>query len=187
MIFWEHLIFPTRKRPHKACFTKIIYLAVQINLDKKLQRDSHPNKKRALSSSLKLGGGGILLLVRTKRHFLSKAQRLRHFCLCSLALSCSFALNDISCRRLNASATSASAHSRSNLKQNFVLLGSHPNKKRALSSSLKLGGGGIRTHGTLARTTVFKTAPINRSGTPPKRSSILIKKYSVVKSLFFSC
>ena len=31
-----------------------------------------------------------------------------------------------------------------------------------------LGGGGIRTHGTLARTTVFKTAPINRSGTPPK-------------------
>ena len=30
-----------------------------------------------------------------------------------------------------------------------------------------LGGGGIRTHGTLARTTVFKTAPINRSGTPP--------------------
>ena len=32
----------------------------------------------------------------------------------------------------------------------------------------KSGGGGIRTHGTLARTTVFKTAPINRSGTPPK-------------------
>ena len=32
----------------------------------------------------------------------------------------------------------------------------------------KLGGGGIRTHGTLARSTVFKTAPINRSGTPPK-------------------
>ncbi len=30
------------------------------------------------------------------------------------------------------------------------------------------GGGGIRTHGTLARSTVFKTAPINRSGTPPK-------------------
>ncbi len=29
------------------------------------------------------------------------------------------------------------------------------------------GGGGIRTHGTLARSTVFKTAPINRSGTPP--------------------
>lgn len=31
----------------------------------------------------------------------------------------------------------------------------------------KLGGGGIRTHGTRERTTVFKTAPINRSGTPP--------------------
>ena len=31
------------------------------------------------------------------------------------------------------------------------------------------GGGGIRTHGTLARSTVFKTAPINRSGTPPKQ------------------
>ena len=29
------------------------------------------------------------------------------------------------------------------------------------------GGGGIRTHGTLARTTVFETAPFNRSGTPP--------------------
>ena len=38
LIFLEHLIFPTRKRPHKACFTKIIYLAVQINLDKKLHR-----------------------------------------------------------------------------------------------------------------------------------------------------
>ncbi len=29
------------------------------------------------------------------------------------------------------------------------------------------GGGGIRTHGTLARTTVFETAPFNHSGTPP--------------------
>ena len=35
------------------------------------------------------------------------------------------------------------------------------------SGFLKLGGGGIRTHGTRERTTVFKTAPINRSGTPP--------------------
>lgn len=35
------------------------------------------------------------------------------------------------------------------------------------SGFLNGGGGGIRTHGTLARTTVFKTAPINRSGTPP--------------------
>ena len=29
------------------------------------------------------------------------------------------------------------------------------------------GGGGIRTHGTLAGTTVFETAPIDHSGTPP--------------------
>ena len=33
---------------------------------------------------------------------------------------------------------------------------------------LKLcGGGGIRTLGTLAGTTVFETAPFDRSGTPP--------------------
>ena len=32
------------------------------------------------------------------------------------------------------------------------------------------GGGGIRTHGTLARTTVFETAPIGHSGTPPQGS-----------------
>src|SRR6188768_3015505 len=30
------------------------------------------------------------------------------------------------------------------------------------------GGAGIRTQGTLARPTVFKTAPFDRSGTPPK-------------------
>ena len=35
------------------------------------------------------------------------------------------------------------------------------------SGFLNGGGGGIRTHGTRERTTVFKTAPINRSGTPP--------------------
>ena len=29
------------------------------------------------------------------------------------------------------------------------------------------GGGGIRTHGRLAPTTVFKTVPIDHSGTPP--------------------
>ena len=33
------------------------------------------------------------------------------------------------------------------------------------------GGGGIRTHGTRERSTVFKTAPINRSGTPPNSFS----------------
>ena len=32
-----------------------------------------------------------------------------------------------------------------------------------------LGGeGGIRTHGTLARTTVFETVPFDHSGTSPK-------------------
>ncbi len=30
------------------------------------------------------------------------------------------------------------------------------------------GGGGIRTHGALARTTVFETAPFDHSGTPPR-------------------
>ena len=40
-------------------------------------------------------------------------------------------------------------------------------KKSPFGLFLNGGGGGIRTHGTLARTTVFKTAPINRSGTPP--------------------
>ena len=40
-------------------------------------------------------------------------------------------------------------------------------KKEPVRTLLNGGGGGIRTHGTLARTTVFKTAPINRSGTPP--------------------
>jgi hypothetical protein len=29
------------------------------------------------------------------------------------------------------------------------------------------GEGGIRTHGTLARTTVFETVPIDHSGTSP--------------------
>ena len=40
-------------------------------------------------------------------------------------------------------------------------------KKPPFKVAFKLGGGGIRTHGTRERTTVFKTAPINRSGTPP--------------------
>jgi phosphopantetheinyl transferase len=31
------------------------------------------------------------------------------------------------------------------------------------------GGGGIRTHGALARPTAFKAAPFDRSGTPPAR------------------
>jgi hypothetical protein len=44
----------------------------------------------------------------------------------------------------------------------------------SMSAALKVraglsGGGGIRTHEALARPTVFKTAPFDRSGTPPER------------------
>jgi integrase len=38
---------------------------------------------------------------------------------------------------------------------------------RPLSAPVGSGGGGIRTPGTLAGTTVFKTVPIGHSGTPP--------------------
>ena len=42
-------------------------------------------------------------------------------------------------------------------------------KEETIVVSLKTGGeGGIRTHGTLARTTVFETAPFDRSGTSPQ-------------------
>jgi hypothetical protein len=34
------------------------------------------------------------------------------------------------------------------------------------------GEGGIRTHGTLARTPVFKTGPFNHSGTSPEAENI---------------
>ena len=37
--------------------------------------------------------------------------------------------------------------------------------------SRKNGGGGIRTHGRLSPTTVFKTVPIDHSGTPPDRNA----------------
>lgn len=55
-------------------------------------------------------------------------------------------------------------------------MGSHPLhhvetiKRPEKSSGLFIvngGGSGIRTHGTREGTTVFKTAPINRSGIPP--------------------
>src|SRR3954454_23006361 len=38
--------------------------------------------------------------------------------------------------------------------------------------TLTNGGGGIRTHGRLAPTTVFKTVPIGHSGTPPGSRSL---------------
>ena len=34
------------------------------------------------------------------------------------------------------------------------------------------GGGGIRTHGTLSRTPVFKTGALNRSATPPHEARL---------------
>ena len=37
----------------------------------------------------------------------------------------------------------------------------------------KYGGGGIRTHGTLADTLVFKTRALNHSTTPPGVNNIL--------------
>jgi hypothetical protein len=36
------------------------------------------------------------------------------------------------------------------------------------------GGGEIRTHGTLTRTTVFETVPIGHSGTPPQGPSLRV-------------
>ena len=38
------------------------------------------------------------------------------------------------------------------------------------------GEGGIRTHGTLARTTVFETVPIDHSGTSPRGPLIRVGK-----------
>jgi hypothetical protein len=40
-------------------------------------------------------------------------------------------------------------------------------KRRNLRLARENGGGEIRTHGPLAEPTVFKTAPFDRSGTPP--------------------
>src|SRR5436190_4446987 len=42
-----------------------------------------------------------------------------------------------------------------------------PKRKRPVGSGSSGGEGGIRTHGTLARTTVFETVPIDHSGTSP--------------------
>jgi NAD(P)-dependent dehydrogenase (short-subunit alcohol dehydrogenase family) len=51
------------------------------------------------------------------------------------------------------------------------LLGSVARRARRLHGRAKnSGGGGIRTHEALARPTVFKTAPFDRSGTPPGRA-----------------
>ena len=42
--------------------------------------------------------------------------------------------------------------------------------RSSIASEVLSGGGGIRTHGALARPTVFKTVPFDRSGTPPDGS-----------------
>src|SRR4051812_47906578 len=42
----------------------------------------------------------------------------------------------------------------------------HAGRRRVFS-----GGGGIRTHGTLTSTPVFKTGALNRSATPPSRGN----------------
>ena len=54
-----------------------------------------------------------------------------------------------------------------------------PLKKPPFKVVFKIGGGGIRTHGTRERTTVFKTAPINRSGTPPSNLLDVIQFYLI--------
>jgi hypothetical protein len=41
-------------------------------------------------------------------------------------------------------------------------------KKTSEINRLSGGGRGIRTPGTVARTTVFETAPFNHSGIPPR-------------------
>ncbi len=56
-------------------------------------------------------------------------------------------------------------------------------KKEPFEALLKLGGSGIRTHGTLACSTVFKTAPINHSGIPPKVTLNNIKNKILSKEL----
>ena len=45
-------------------------------------------------------------------------------------------------------------------------------RKKNVPTGQTGGGSGIRTHGTLARTTVFETAPFDRSGIPPRGISI---------------
>ena len=49
------------------------------------------------------------------------------------------------------------------------------------------GEGGIRTHGEVSPTTVFKTAPINRSSTSPRLGSDIIPAQSLSKCLTLVC
>src|SRR5437764_6871370 len=47
------------------------------------------------------------------------------------------------------------------------------------------GGGGIRTHGTVAGTAVFKTAALNRSATPPGTSATASQLRRFTSSVIF--
>ena len=47
---------------------------------------------------------------------------------------------------------------------------------RQNSEVLYHGGGGIRTHGTVSRTPVFKTGAFNRSATPPAREQTIYSR-----------
>jgi hypothetical protein len=49
---------------------------------------------------------------------------------------------------------------------------SHLPESQALTDLENGGGGGIRTHGGLAPTAVFKTAALNHSATPPEAEKI---------------
>ncbi len=49
----------------------------------------------------------------------------------------------------------------------FVTGTARPTRQPCWKTALLGGGGGIRTHGTRKRTTVFETAPFDHSGTPP--------------------
>jgi hypothetical protein len=58
-----------------------------------------------------------------------------------------------------------------------------PNKKAQTSWTVLFGGrGGIRTHGTLAGTTVFKTVSIDHSDTLPQQGLIILKAADFPKS-----
>ena len=49
-----------------------------------------------------------------------------------------------------------------------------PKEEFLQNSVVDNGGGGIRTHGALADTLVFKTRALNHSTTPPEGNSVLL-------------